>query len=942
MSKHSNQKGNSFILGEYLIKQTIGKGTFGKVKLGIYLPTKEKVAIKILEKSKMVEEDDKERAAREMKIVQILKHENIVQIFEILETEDQFYIVMEYCENGELFNYIVENHRLSNDEAAFFYYQIINGLEYLHSKGVVHRDLKPENLLLSEGNIIKIIDFGLSNYFSKELLKTPCGSPCYASPEMVSGKRYNGFNIDIWSSGIILFAMICGFLPFEDKDHTVLFKTILECNVDYPRCVGPSAKDLLKKILVPDPELRIKIPEIKKHRFYLKGEKIYQMKFGLTMNSNISGQGEIIKDENEEKKLQLIQKEHQSAHKERHDRNDKGYWNTNDVDIESLGKSPYNLDERLLSLYSLNDDEGSIINKAESNKSELQSSSKPKSKKKHPFNLQNILSGMKNKTKEEQKKKSTSKNKTASNNSFHHNINSINSLKPNIKNIIFDEEVNFNYEPIQTEGNVKQNRPNNIFFIDELDRIERQNLMKQKKNRRYGQDKKESLSTPKPGIFYNKNSSPALLKRTTNAKLGLKGNKSKNHPKSGISQGRKEIKSQKMKNLNLSYLLTLNSMRFDKRKTPVKMNDHLQTDYNKITKAPVAYKTNINNNNINNISRKKTSLEGILFNNAIINFNMYEQKIYIPNHTEGNIPQNSKGKVRMKSSSQNKHKPTSSTKTHSSMNTNSIKIPLKKNLILFNNLPVSGINKKTHSNSKLLNKAFQNINYLNRSPKEYIKQRDKLPSNQLKYSYNVCHTEDNTVSKGIKDISYGSDNFKGNLNNSQNSIDENLKKNYIPINTNNNLKHHSHSRAQDKPLKTKTEEGIGGYIDYNHGYLKTEINVGHNNINTGIPIFLNKKSNEGIKKKPFKLQLQPYKNNLNIHNTTGHSLYTTGNVSNLGNNTELKKSILSKAVPTDNYYAAQKGNSHTGTKGKEFEKILMSIREQVKKKHKFILKDKTH
>ena len=175
---------NQIVINNYIIKQTLGKGTFGKVKLAIYIPTQEKVAIKILEKSKMTEKDDFVRVAREIEITQPLSHINVIQINDIFEDKDCFYIVMEYCEEGELFNYIVKNRRLSDDETSYFFYQIINGLEYIHSLGVVHRDLKPENLLLGKDNVIKIIDFWLSNYFNKKLLSTPCGSPCYASPEI--------------------------------------------------------------------------------------------------------------------------------------------------------------------------------------------------------------------------------------------------------------------------------------------------------------------------------------------------------------------------------------------------------------------------------------------------------------------------------------------------------------------------------------------------------------------------------------------------------------------------------------------------------------------------------------------------------------------------------------------------------------------------------------
>ena len=186
---------------------------------------------------------------------------------------------MEYCENGELFNYIVDRQKLDEDEASYFFYQLVNGLDYIHHKKIVHRDLKPENLLLGKGNILKIIDFGLSNYYEEEkLLSTPCGSPCYASPEMVCGNNYNGLMIDIWSCGIIIYAMTCGFLPFEDVNNEILFKKIMECTVDYPEFLSNNTVDIMKRILVIDPNKRITIPEIRKHPFYLKGKSIFELK----------------------------------------------------------------------------------------------------------------------------------------------------------------------------------------------------------------------------------------------------------------------------------------------------------------------------------------------------------------------------------------------------------------------------------------------------------------------------------------------------------------------------------------------------------------------------------------------------------------------------------------------------------------------------------------
>ena len=288
----------SKLIEEYIIKETIGKGTFSTVKLGEHIKTKKKVAIKILDKEKLKTKEDSTRIQREIKILSIMDHPNIIKTYKITETAKNYYIIMEYCEGGELFDYIVEKERLDESEASIFFYQLINSLEYIHSKGIAHRDLKPENLLLTKNKKIKIIDFGLSNYFGGDTspLQTPCGSPSYASPEIIRGELYNGFRIDIWASGIILFAMLCGYLPFDEEeeenedikcfsqdgkkeekseDNEILFQKILEGKIDYPDYLSDIAVDLIKKMLVVEPEDRIKIKDIKKHKFYLLGQKNY-------------------------------------------------------------------------------------------------------------------------------------------------------------------------------------------------------------------------------------------------------------------------------------------------------------------------------------------------------------------------------------------------------------------------------------------------------------------------------------------------------------------------------------------------------------------------------------------------------------------------------------------------------------------------------------------
>ena len=289
-NKTKNNK-NEYKIGGYLVKTNLGEGTFGKVKLGIYIKNGEKVAIKIINKKKLKQKNDQIHLKREIDLLQKLNHINIISVYEIFENIDNYYIVMEYCSRGELFNYIVSKHRLNENEAAYYFYQLINGLEYIHSVGISHRDIKPENLLLTNNYILKIIDFGLSNYYQENInkfLRTPCGSPCYSSPEMVSGKSYDGFKVDIWSCGIVLFAMLCGYLPFDDKnDDKNIFKKIVECEIKYPFFLSDIAKDMITKLLIKDPNKRINIKQIKNHPFYIKGKKKFEVDFGINNKSKI-------------------------------------------------------------------------------------------------------------------------------------------------------------------------------------------------------------------------------------------------------------------------------------------------------------------------------------------------------------------------------------------------------------------------------------------------------------------------------------------------------------------------------------------------------------------------------------------------------------------------------------------------------------------------------
>eukprot|EP00913_Durusdinium_trenchii_P011785 g11069.t1 len=269
MSQPDSGRARAKSIGHYILGLTIGEGTFGKVKLGTHILTSERVAVKILEKERIVEVADVERVAREVHILKLIRHPHIVQLYEIIETRRQLYLIMEYASGGELFDYIVAKGRVPELEACRFFHQIIAGLEKVHAMNIVHRDLKPENLLLDEHKNIKIVDFGLSNVFRPgQLLKTACGSPCYAAPEMIAGHSYVPHLCDLWSCGVILFALVCGYLPFEDQNTSALYKKILAADYKTPKFISESVRDLISKLLTTDPKCRYNVPDVRAHPWY--------------------------------------------------------------------------------------------------------------------------------------------------------------------------------------------------------------------------------------------------------------------------------------------------------------------------------------------------------------------------------------------------------------------------------------------------------------------------------------------------------------------------------------------------------------------------------------------------------------------------------------------------------------------------------------------------
>lgn len=259
-------------IGNYIIDKTIGQGTYGKVKLGFHAQTKEKVAIKVIDKSTIENDRQVKRIQKEIRFLKLLSHPNIVKIYDVLETETHIFMVMEYASGGELFDYIVSHKRVKEKEARVFFRQILSALDYCHTNSVIHRDLKPENLLLDDNKNIKIIDFGFSNTFQpNHLLNTFCGSPFYAAPEMILGKRYEGPEVDMWSLGVILFALLCGHLPFDDDDVKELYRKISSASYVTPSYLSDQSKEIIGRMITVHPKKRATLEEIKKHPWVNEG-----------------------------------------------------------------------------------------------------------------------------------------------------------------------------------------------------------------------------------------------------------------------------------------------------------------------------------------------------------------------------------------------------------------------------------------------------------------------------------------------------------------------------------------------------------------------------------------------------------------------------------------------------------------------------------------------
>ncbi|XP_031494188.1 CBL-interacting protein kinase 32-like [Nymphaea colorata] len=264
-------------VGKYELGRTIGEGTFAKVKFAKNTETGQHVAIKILEKDKVLKNKLVEQIKREIATMKLIKHPNVVCLYEVMGSKTKIFLVLEFVTGGELFDKIVNFGRMNEDEARRYFQQLINAVDYCHSRGVYHRDLKPENLLLDDRGNLKVSDFGLSALSQQVkddgLLHTTCGTPNYVAPEVLNDRGYDGATADLWSCGVILFVLLAGYLPFDDSNISTLYKKISTADFTCPSWISLGAMQLIRKILDPNPMTRITIPEILEDKWFKKNYK---------------------------------------------------------------------------------------------------------------------------------------------------------------------------------------------------------------------------------------------------------------------------------------------------------------------------------------------------------------------------------------------------------------------------------------------------------------------------------------------------------------------------------------------------------------------------------------------------------------------------------------------------------------------------------------------
>lgn len=266
---------------KYELGKLLGQGTFAKVYHARNLKGGQSVAIKVIDKEKVLKVGMMDQIKREISVMRLVRHPNVVQLYEVMASKTKIYFVMEYVKGGELFNKVSKG-KLKEDLARKYFQQLISAVDFCHSRGVYHRDLKPENLLLDENENLKVSDFGLSALAECKrqdgLLHTTCGTPAYVAPEVINRKGYDGAKADTWSCGVILFVLLAGYLPFHDSNLMEMYRKIGKAEFKCPNWFPSEVRRLMSKILDPNPSTRISIAKIKENSWFKKGLEVKSTK----------------------------------------------------------------------------------------------------------------------------------------------------------------------------------------------------------------------------------------------------------------------------------------------------------------------------------------------------------------------------------------------------------------------------------------------------------------------------------------------------------------------------------------------------------------------------------------------------------------------------------------------------------------------------------------
>ncbi|KAH0701431.1 hypothetical protein KY285_015709 [Solanum tuberosum] len=278
-STNGSGAGNGpIILGKYQLGRFLGRGSFAKVYHGLCLDDNTNIAIKVIDKKSIIGTDVsmEPRIIREISAMSRLNHPNIIKLNEVMATKSKIYLVMEIASGGDLHAKLICHGRFSDSTARFYFHQLVSALHFCHQNGVTHRDIKPQNILLDQNNNLKISDFGLSalpEQLKNGLLHTACGTPGYTAPEVAYRKGYNGEKADSWSCGVILFAFLSGYLPFDSGNLSNMYRAIHRRDFRFPNWVSKSARSVINKLLDPNPSTRLSIEQLMKLSWFKKSNQ---------------------------------------------------------------------------------------------------------------------------------------------------------------------------------------------------------------------------------------------------------------------------------------------------------------------------------------------------------------------------------------------------------------------------------------------------------------------------------------------------------------------------------------------------------------------------------------------------------------------------------------------------------------------------------------------